>query len=126
MSLADDLARALEEGATDGMRLAAEAVLVESNRNVPKGDPKLDPDPGTSLAESGRVEKTLTGYRVVYDADYAAFQHENLNLRHPRGGGPKFLEHALLTLGPQLDRFVATAVHSEVDRRAGRRGNRPA
>ena len=124
MTLADDLARAVEEAGEAGLRLAAEAVLAESNRNAPKGDPKLDPDPGTSLEESGRVERTPTGYRVIYDADYAAYQHENLHIRHPRGGGPKFLERAVLTLAPQVDRFVATAVQAQIDRRAGKRGQR--
>ena len=126
MSLADDLIRAVRDGAEAGMRVAAEAILAESNRNLPVGDPKLDPDPGVSLAESGRVDRQPDGsYRVVYDAPYAAYQHENLHAKHPRGGGPKFLERALTTLAPQLDRFVATAVRPQVDRRAGRRGQRP-
>jgi len=114
----------MEEAGEAGLRVAAEAVLAESNRNVPKGDPKVDPDPSVSLEESGRVEKTVTGYRIVYDADYAAYQHENLHIRHPRGGGPKFLERALLTMAPQIDQFVATAVHAQIDRRAGKRGQR--
>lgn len=126
MSLADDLLRAVREGADDGMRLAAEAVLEESNRNLPVGDPKVDPDPSVSLKESGRVERTPRGWRVIYDADYAAYQHENLHAEHPRGGGPKFLEHALTTLGPELDRFVATAVQPQIDRRGGARGRRAA
>jgi hypothetical protein len=124
MTLADDLFRALQEGGDDGMRLAAEAIAEEARRNVPVGDPKLDPDPSVSLRDEIKVERTAHGYRVIADTDYAAYVHENLHARHPRGGGPKFLEHALTTLGPQLDRFVATAVQPQIDRRAGRRGSR--
>jgi hypothetical protein len=127
VSLADDILRAVREGAEDGMRLAAEAILEEAKRNVPVGDPKVDPDPNVSLRDSGGIDRTADGgYRITFDTPYAAYIHENLHAQHPRGGGPKFLEHALTTLGPQLDRFVATAVQPQVDRRAGRRGARAA
>jgi hypothetical protein len=33
---------------------------------------------------------------VVVDQIYAHYQHEGLNLHHPRGGGPKFLEKPLM------------------------------
>lgn len=33
--------------------------------------------------------------KVVVDQVYAAFQHEKMDLRHPEGGGPKYLERAL-------------------------------
>jgi hypothetical protein len=32
---------------------------------------------------------------VTVDQVYAHYQHEDLSLRHPRGGGPKFLERPL-------------------------------
>jgi hypothetical protein len=126
VSLADDILRAVREGAEDGMRLAAEAILEEAKRNVPVGDPKVDPDPNVSLRDSGKVERDPdgNGYRITFDTPYAAYVHENLHARHPRGGGPKFLERALTTLGPQLDRFVATAVQPQIDRRGGKRGAR--
>src|SRR3954471_2399037 len=108
MSLADDILRAVREGAEDGRRLAAEAILEEAKRNVPVGDPKVDPDPSVSLRDSGDIDRTPTGgYRITFDTPYAAYVHENLHAKHPRGGGPKYLERALTTLGPQLDRFVA-------------------
>jgi hypothetical protein len=127
VNLRDVILKAARDGAQDGMRIAAEAVLEEAKRNLPVGDPQTDPDPAVSLKESGRVERQVDGgYRVIFDAPYAAYQHENLHAKHPRGGGPKYLERALTTLAPQLDRFVAPAVRAQVDRRAGRRGNRPA
>lgn len=126
MTLADDILRAVQEGADHGMRLAAEAILEEAKRNVPVGDPKVDPDPNVSLRDSGDIDHAPGGgYRITFDTAYAAYVHENLHARHPRGGGPKYLERALTTLGPQLDRFVATAVQPQIDRRAGARGRRP-
>lgn len=35
--------------------------------------------------------------RIVCDQVYARYQHETLNLRHPHGGGPKFLIKPLHT-----------------------------
>jgi hypothetical protein len=110
MGLAEDLIRAVEAEADDGLRLAAHAVLEEAKRNVPVGDPNLDPDAHIRLAESGHVEKTLHGYQIVFDAPYAAKQEFDLNLKHPRGGGPRYLERAILTLAPALERFVAQKV----------------
>lgn len=125
MTLADDLIKAVGAGAEAGMRAAAEAALAEANNNLPVGDPHTDPDPAVALKNTGRVDRQPDGsYRVIYDAPYASYQHENLHAKHPRGGGPKYLERALTTLAPQLDRFVATAVQPQIDRRAGRRGNR--
>lgn len=126
MSLADDLDRNVRDGAEEGLRAAAEAVLAESNRNLPVGDPAEDPDPAVSLLKAGKVERlSASTYQVSYDTEYAAYQHENLNARHPRGGGPKFLEHALTTLAPQLEGYLATAVRAQIDQRAGARGRRP-
>lgn len=124
MTLADDILRAVEDGADVGMRAWAEAVAELAKRNMPVGDPDEDPDPAVSMRENTRVERTAHGYRIVVDTLYAAYQHENLHARHPRGGGSKFLEHAATTLAKQGDRFIATAVQPQIDRRAGRRGSR--
>lgn len=42
--------------------------------------------------------------------DYAAIQHERMDFRHPRGGGPKYLERPMLKHAPAMPRFVADAV----------------
>jgi hypothetical protein len=52
----------------------------------------------------------------VFDAAYAAAQHENLGLRHPRGGQSKFLENAVTAAAPTLQNVVA----SQVVKRLGR------
>lgn len=41
-------------------------------------------------------DKKLEG-KVVVDQVYAKFQHESLDLKHPRGGGGKFLTRALIS-----------------------------
>lgn len=42
------------------------------------------------MVGSGKLEMT-----VVVDQPYAKFQHERTDLRHPGGGGAKYLERAL-------------------------------
>lgn len=127
MSFFHDIRNAVERAAEDGGRLAAEAVLQEAQRNVPVGDPRVDPDPSVSLKDSGHIMPLPEGgYRVEFDTPYAAWIHENLHAEHPRGGEAKYLERALTTLAPQLSQIMATAVRAQIDRRTGRRGNRPA
>lgn len=116
MSIADDAERALRRGAEDAIAIAARLVLEEAKRNAPIGDPAEDPDPSVSLVDSGHLERDRGGWVVVFDAPYSAAQHENLGLRHPRGGQSKFLEHALITVVPTLDGVVA----SQVAKRLGR------
>ncbi len=61
----------------------------------------LAPRDKSELAESGKVVRTEDGFEVVFDAKHAAYQHERLDLNHPNGGGPKFLEQAYLNALPQ-------------------------
>lgn len=117
MSFADDVMRMVEQGADEGVLLAAHAVLEEAQRNIPVGDPKVDPDPSVSLKDSGHVEVIPNQFgtlvRVTFDTPYAARVHENLRMKHPRGGEAKFLEKALLALAPTMDRVVAAKVDAE-------------
>jgi hypothetical protein len=46
------------------------------------------------LREQARSGELLRG-SVTVDQVYAHYQHERLDLRHPRGGGPKYLERPL-------------------------------
>lgn len=55
----------------------------------------------TFLARMDLLEKivgkrTLSG-KVIVDQVYAQYQHEGLDLRHPRGGQAKYLEEPLFT-----------------------------
>jgi hypothetical protein len=107
------------QGASRGLAEWALAVKRDSDANIGVGDPALDPDPSVSLAKSGRIEVEHGGRSVliVYDGEYAAWQHENQHAQHPRGGGPKYLERALLANAAKGDRFVG----SEVRKRMGGR-----
>ena len=57
--------------------------------------------PGTAVTElTGLLERTHAGTgwlrgSVEIDQVYAHYQHERLDLHHPRGGGPKYLERPL-------------------------------
>lgn len=117
MSLADDIERAVLAGADEGILAAAHAVAEESKRLMPVGDPRYDPDPNVSLADSVNVDVVPNQFgtlvRVSVDTPYAAKAHEDLRLKHPRGGGPKFLEHALTALMPTFERVVAARVDAE-------------
>lgn len=110
MSLADDIARQAEAAAITGLREAAEFVLRRAKENVPVGDPGVDPDPSVSLRDSGHIEAHRDGYIIVFDTPYAAKIHEDLRLRHPRGGGAKYLERAVNETIPHLDSIVASNV----------------
>jgi hypothetical protein len=49
---------------------------------------------------------------VVCDQAYAHFQSEHLELHHPRGGGPKFLERPLMDHHRDyLDDYAKTVLH---------------
>jgi hypothetical protein len=102
----------LEAAGADGLRQFAVAVLEEAKRNLPIGDPAEDPNPAVALRAVGNITPDGDGFVVSFDAPYAAKQHEDQRLSHPRGGGPKFLERALTTLAPAAQEIVGSRVHA--------------
>lgn len=106
------LARRMQLGAEAGLRLAAEEIAREYARNVPRGDPALDPDPEFSLRDAVTVEEIQTplgpGYRVTVDGAYAAVV-EFSHYHHPNGEGHP-LERAVATVAPRMHEIIATAV----------------
>lgn len=106
--------RVLLDGLDEGVLLAAKTVLELAKRNAPIGGPE-DENRG-ALRESGHLERDGTLVQIVFDVPYAAKQHEDLRLRHPHGGGPKFLESALKTLAPKLEQAVAGQIVSRQKR----------
>lgn len=114
MSLADDIIRAAQAGAEDALHTAALLVAEAAKRNMPVGDPEVDPDQEVALRESIRIEPSLRGgWFVIVDTPYAARQEFNLRLRHPRGGGARFLHRALLEVAPRLQGITAGKVDAE-------------
>jgi len=55
---------------------------------------------GTFSARIGELRRRVGGGKlagtVEVDQVYARYQHERMDLHHPRGGGPKFLERPLM------------------------------
>lgn len=113
-ALANALKAALRDGAEDGLMDLGRDVLKDAQRLVPKGDAETDPDPNVSLAGSGIVVRVAGGVVVDFQTDYAAKQHEDLRLRHPRGGNARFLELAVAQNTRALERVVGQAVRIEL------------
>lgn len=108
--LADVLKAAMRDGAQDGMERLAREVLEDANSRIPKGAPRLDPDPNVTLAKAGTVVAVDDGVVIDFTAAYAAKQHEDLRLRHPRGGDARYLEIAVATNTDAMQRAVGQAV----------------
>lgn len=117
MSLADSIERALTRGGTEGLLQAARRIKNRADQNLPVGDPAVDPDPALSIKDSGYIEVHGRVVEIGYRAPYSAKQHEDQHLKHPRGGGPKFLERALLEEIPRLDDIVAGEVRKNLSGR---------
>src|SRR3954470_6231166 len=114
MGISDEIERAMKRGAEEGLLALAHEIAAMADRNAPKGDPAVDPDPKMHL--HAEVEKSGLGYVIVYREPYAAKAHEDVRLKHPRGGGPKFLESAMKAAIPQMDRVIGTAVEANMRR----------
>jgi len=79
--------REVEGEAEDAMKEIAHEILREAKERVPV-------DTG-NLKSSGEVRQSTSGeYTVVFTAEYAMDQHENLTYHHDNGEA-KFLENAI-------------------------------
>lgn len=116
MSLGDDIARSVREGADEGLAKAAHTIARQTRDNLPVGDPAKDPDPAVAMKDHIEVDFDADGdvAQVSVNTAYAAKQHEDFRLKHPRGGGPKFLERALLEEMPHLEGIIAGEVRKQM------------
>lgn len=119
--MADDvqlnlLAARFHDAGIEALEDVAALVLDVAKRNVGVGDPAVDPNPAVALAASGRIERHGDGLVIIFDTPYAAKQHEDQRLKHPRGGGPKYLERALTEIVPAMERIVASKVDARMAR----------
>ena len=96
----------MADAAERAVRRVAEDLHDASDRDLPIGDPADDPSPAIALRERGRVDVDVRAGAVVgtvsYNTAYAKRQHEDLTLKHPRGGKAKFLEGNLGRARAQL------------------------
>ena len=86
----------------------------------------LAPRETGALIESGHVEanKGKIGAVVIFDTtltnptrkdfNYAYEQHENMEYKHPNGGGPKYLEKAYEAFRPTIMERLGKAVQAAV------------
>jgi hypothetical protein len=117
--MADDvqlnlLASKFHDAGIEALEDVAALILDEAKHKIGVGDPAVDPNPAVALAESGRIERHGDGLLIIFDTPYAAAQHEDLGAKHPRGGGAKYLEHAVTEIVPGLERIIASRVEARM------------
>lgn len=117
--MADDvqlnlLAAKFHDAGIEALEDVADLILDEAKHKIGVGDPAVDPDPAVALAESGRIERHGDGLVIIFDTPYAAKQHEDQRLQHPRGGGPKYLERAVTEIVPAIQAIVASKVDARM------------
>lgn len=85
--------------ALDGLEARAGAAcanaLAAIGERIRARSAALAPVRSGALRASARVHASATEVRVSYGAPYAMVQHEDASLRHPNGGGSKFLSRAI-------------------------------
>lgn len=119
------LADRFHDAGVDAMQDVAELIVEEAKHNIGVGDPAVDPNPAVTLAESSRIERHGDGLIISFNTEYAAKQHEDQRLNHPRGGGPKYLERALTQIMPSLERLVASDIETRMASGLGSDPHRP-
>lgn len=123
--LAERLVAFMQDAAGDGVESVVRQIVEDSIRDVPIGDPALDPDPAVALRASFRMHwvlprdaggKFVTGAHlaITVDTDYAVKQHEALHFLHPRGGGAKFLERNVAAHAHELQNAIAVRVRTRL------------
>lgn len=59
-----------------------------------------------------KADLSATVVYITFNTPYALRQHEDLNLNHPRGGGPKYLENPFNRNKKKILRLAATRVRA--------------
>lgn len=100
----EEAERLIREAAMDAIRTGAEHILTEAINETPI-------DTGT-LRRSGTVTEAPAedAVYVSFNTPYARRQHEDLTLRHPRGGKAKYLEDPFKRNVGRVQRLTALRV----------------
>ncbi len=120
MGVTDAAVRRIETALAAAVLAEGRELLELARRDAPRGDPELDPDPGTTLANSGSVRLVrtpLTGRleaEVTFDTPYAAKQELDQRLKHPRGGRSAYLGSNVKRLIPEHRGKLSDAVRRVV------------
>ena len=111
---ASRMIRLMREAAAEGLTEAAEHVQKEARRRAPDDPMTGGDDLRQSLKVSPASPRDLTA-SVYTRKEYAAYQHEQLDLRHPGGGQAKYLETAALESARDIERIIGAAVRRRLD-----------
>ncbi|SNR44108.1 hypothetical protein SAMN06265360_10622 [Haloechinothrix alba] len=96
------------ESAAYGLRLAAEHLKSESQKQVPHEVGDLERSAVASVDE-GALEAT-----VSYDTPYAVPQHEDLTMRHDEGRKAKYLEDPMNAEVDTMRDLIAQQMQQEL------------
>lgn len=103
-----DMRRAMQDGVVDVAKDIMDAARADAPPSPPPGE---DPAPQVALRERGYVEALPGGgVEIGFRTPYAAKQHEDFRLKHPRGGVPKYLERHVLAAAVALENRIAVQV----------------
>jgi hypothetical protein len=101
----DAVARRARRDADRGIAAGADHIRDVAVRRAPTRTGALRASART-VAEPGSGTAAVT-----FDADYAVYQHENLDYRHD-DGGPKFLETAMVSERGAVARLVQAEIRA--------------
>lgn len=104
------LERLVIEAIGEGVLLAGEHVLGESNDHTPHEEGPLERSGKTSTEDTGSKATVA----VSYDTPYAVRQHEDLTYRHDPGRTAKYLENALNAESTVVPVIVQTAIRRKI------------
>lgn len=101
-----DPRKAVREGGSRGAYLAGEHIIGVAAQDAPV-------DEGT-LRNSGATTPDGLTCVMSFDTPYAKRQHEEMGYKHPRGGGPKFLERAMNNEADVARALIVQAIRKQL------------
>lgn len=112
--IAERLEEAMNEAGRNATRKITAIIVKRAQADIPVGDPLVDPNPGFRLRDQFAVKSFGTYVSIEVTAPYAIKVHESRYLKHPRGGGMKFLEKNVIAAIPLWRRLLAEEVKKAI------------
>lgn len=106
MNFKNGVSEKVRAAANRGLALSGEHVLAESTKRVPIEEHTLQ-ESGTVSTDPGKNRAA-----VSYDTPYAVRQHEDMTARHDVGRTAKYLENALTSSVPAIQKIMVKAIRS--------------
>jgi len=109
----------VDEGTLRGSGLAkVNDDQVAHTEKVSEGTAKLVRDYQAGNISLQRLMNELIG-EVVFNTPYATYQHEEMDLNHPKGGEAKYLENPLKENAQMYIKGLAEAIEAKLDEGGG-------